>query len=480
MDNKRLASFQGQIETVFKMSLADLDLRIKKLFPVLRIKSHLTGAGIRKWDGYPPSELLFVLINLIFLHMNSVHELMRRFVDTFFEARKDTFYRFKNGEWSWRPFYWRFIRHLGTRLHWSATAGENCFIVDTSILAKRGKKMEHLSFVYDHAQRRTVNGYEMVTLGLITPTNFYPLDFGYRFSTRRYEQAQDATVLEPAGSLAKRIREAQSLKKPQIAIKMLKEALAKGIPSSYLLVDAWFASPKFFKDAKALGLHTIARLQNDKARYLYEGKWLRLSTLYDSVKPTLIKDKELSCLLIGLPTRCRNGLQGTIVFVKGYKEPDVDMLAGSKKFPEPKWVAIFSTDGKLRAREVVKKYILRWSIEVFFKEAKQRLGLGKDHSRSFAAQVFSTTQAFVRYSMLAYLLEHEPSHHSIGDMFHKMAQEAATVTYFERLWAYFSMILRRCLQILDSFLDPGSEFRYYIEAISNALHDMKPLRGCET
>ncbi len=79
MDNKRLASFQGQIETVFKMSLADLDLRIKKLFPVLRIKSHLTGAGIRKWDGYPPSELLFVLINL---HMNSVHELMRRFVDT--------------------------------------------------------------------------------------------------------------------------------------------------------------------------------------------------------------------------------------------------------------------------------------------------------------------------------------------------------------------------------------------------------------
>jgi hypothetical protein len=480
MDTRRLASFQGQIETVFKMSLTDLDLRIKKSFGVLRIKSHLTGAGIRKWDGYAPSQLLFVLINLVFLHVNSVHDLMKRFVDTFFEARKDTFYRFKNGEWSWRPFYWRFIRHLGTKLDWSATADENCFIVDTSVLAKRGKKMEHLSFVYDHTQRKTVNGYEMVTLGLITPTNFYPLDFGYRFSTRRYEQARDATVCEPAGSLAKRIREAQSLKKPQLAIKMLKEALAKGIPSSYLLVDAWFASPKFFKDAKALGLHTIARLKNNKTRYLYQGRWLGLSALYDSVNPTLIKNKELGCLLRALAIRCRNGLEGTIVFVKGYKEPDLDMLAGSKKTPEPNWVAIFSTDRELRACEVVKKYILRWSIAVFFKEAKQRLGLGKDHSRSFAAQVFSTTQVFIRYSMLGYLLGHEPSHHSIGDMFHEIVQETATVTYFERLWTYFAMILRRCLETLDSFLDPGIEFRYYIEAISNAFHNIKPLRGCET
>ena len=60
MDNRKLISFQGQIETVLKISLADLDLRIKRLFPVLRIKSHLTGAGIRKWDGYPPIELVFV------------------------------------------------------------------------------------------------------------------------------------------------------------------------------------------------------------------------------------------------------------------------------------------------------------------------------------------------------------------------------------------------------------------------------------
>jgi hypothetical protein len=417
MNNRKLASFQGQIETVLQLSLADLDLRVRRLFKVLRIKSHLTSAEIRKWDGYAPIQLMFVLVNLVFLHVGSVHDLTKRFAATFYKAQKDTFYRFKNSEWGWRPFYWRFIRHLGTRLNWSKTVKENYFIIDTSVLAKRGKKMEHVSFVYDHSQKKTVNGYELVSLGLLTPTNFYPLDFSYRFSNRRYQEAKDATVLKPTGALAKRIREAQSLSKPELAVKMLKEALAKGIPASYLLIDSWFSSPKLFKNILGLKLHVIGRLKDTKTLYRYDNQRLRLSKLYEVIKDSLVKDPELGCLLNSVPVLCGNGVEGTIVFVKGYKEPELDSTQGRKKTPEPKWAAFFSTDPKLSGREVVKKYILRWSIEVFFKEAKQRLGLGKEQSRSFAAQIFSVTQSFVRYSMLAYLLEQEPSQSTIGDMF---------------------------------------------------------------
>ena len=101
MHTTKRASFQGQIETVLRMSLSDLDLRIKDLFPVLRLKSHLTAAGIRKWDGYAPIHLMFVFVTLAFLKITSVHELMKQTVSSFYQARKDTFYRFKNGEWSW-------------------------------------------------------------------------------------------------------------------------------------------------------------------------------------------------------------------------------------------------------------------------------------------------------------------------------------------------------------------------------------------
>jgi hypothetical protein len=435
MNTPKLACFQGQIETVLKMSLTDLDLRIRKLFPVLRIQSHLTGAGIRKWDGYSPTHLLFVLVNLAFLRVQSVHELTKRVVRTFSKARKDTFYRFKNGEWSWRPFFWRFVRHLGIKLGWSTSAAQNCFIIDTSVLAKRGKTMEQLSFVYDHTQAKSVNGYELVTLGLITPSNFYPLDFSYRFSAKRREHATQTTVLGPTSALAKRLREAQRLSKNELAIKMLNEALAKGIPASSLLIDAWFTSPKFFKQAPEIGLHVIGRLKNNKTRYLHEGRWLRLCELYDTVKYTMRKDPELGCPVSAVAVRCRNGVTGTIVFVKGYREPAVAPVAGAYTKAEPKWAALFSTDPTLSARQIVKKYILRWSIEVFFKEAKQRLGLGKEQSRSFAAQVFSTTQAFLRYSILAYLLEREPADSTIGDMFHQIEHETGTLTFSDRNWS---------------------------------------------
>ncbi len=78
MDTTKRASLQGQMGPVLRTSLSALDLRMKKLFPVLRVRSHPTAAGIRKWDGYAPIHLLmFVLVTLAFLKITSVHELMK-------------------------------------------------------------------------------------------------------------------------------------------------------------------------------------------------------------------------------------------------------------------------------------------------------------------------------------------------------------------------------------------------------------------
>jgi len=182
LHNRKIARFQGQIETALKNFRADLELRIKELFAVLHIQSHLTGAGIRKCEGFRPVHLLFVLTNLVFLHIKTVHDLLHRPLQSFFQAQKDAFYRFKKTEWSWGPFYRRFLAYLGRRLKWTQTARDNCFILDTSALPKRGKRLENLSFVYDHSQGKTVKGYEILALGLLTPRNFYPVSFGHHFS----------------------------------------------------------------------------------------------------------------------------------------------------------------------------------------------------------------------------------------------------------------------------------------------------------
>ena len=480
MHNRKIALFQGQIETALKKFRADLELRIKQLFSGLHIQSHLTGAGIRKHEGFSPLHLLFVLTNLAFLHIKSVHDLLHRPLQSLFQAQKDTFYRFKKAEWSWGPFYRRFLACLGGRLQWCQTARENCFILDTSALPKRGKRLENLSFVYDHSQGKTVKGYEILTLGLLTPRNFYPVNFGHHFSQIAPAEAGEARPRKTRGDLARRLRDAKELTKPALALKMLQEALAQGIPALYLLVDAWFTSPKFCQGVKDLGPHVIGRLKRDQTLYYQEGVGYTLTQLYQAYKHLLAKDRELGLSLTRVPVTCGNGLQGAIIFTKGYKEPNLETRPGGKIQAEASWTAFFTTDLTLTAAAVVKKYIGRWSIEVFFKEAKQRLGLGQEQGQSFAAQVFSVTQAFFRYSLLAYLLEQDDHSQTIGDIFRQLEEETGKLTFLERLWQYFSGLLKTVLDILAGYCDPGPQFLAYIDSISNAFKDFTPLQGCET
>jgi hypothetical protein len=480
LHNRKIVRFQGQIETALKNFLADLELRIKELFAVLHIQSHLTAAGIRKQEGFSPRHLLFVLTNLAFLHIKTVHDLLHRPLHSLFLAQKDAFYRFKKAEWSWGPFYRRFLAYLGKRLRWSETARDNCFILDTSALPKRGKRLENLSFVYDQIQGKTVKGYEILALGLLTPRNFYPVNFGHHFSQTAPAEAPEAQPRKSRGDVARRLQEARELTKPALALKMLKAALAQGIPALYLLVDAWFTSPKFCQGVKDLGLHVIGRLKRDHTLYYWDGTSYTLDQLYQAHKHRLVKAAALGLSLIRVPVNCGNGLKGAIVFTKGYKEPDLETRPGGKIKAEPPWAAFFTTDLSLTAGHVVQKYLGRWSIEVFFKEAKQRLGLGQEQGRSFAAQVFSVTQAFFRYSLLAYLLEHDEQSQTIGDLFRQLEEETGKLTYLERLWQYLATFLKTVLNTLAQFCDPGPQFQAYFDTITNTFNRFSPLQGCET
>jgi len=155
-------------------------------------------------------------------------------------------------------------------------------------------------------------------------------------------------------------------------------------------------------------------------------------------------------------------------------------MAGAKIEAEPPWAAFFTTDLTLTAADVVKKYPGRWASEVFFKEAKQRLGLGQEQGRSFAAQVFSVTQAFFRYSLLAYLLEHDKRSQTIGDLFRQLEEETGKFTYRERLGQYLIAFPKTVLHTLAQSCEPGPRIRAYLEAITNALNHLSPMQGCET
>lgn len=480
MHNRKIAHFQGQIETALKKFREELDLRMKDLFAKLRIKSHLTAAGIRKCEGYSPLHLLFVLTNVVFLHIATVHDLLSRPLKSFSQAHKDTFYRFKKAEWSWGAFYRRFIRFLGRRSGWFKSAQDNCLILDTTILPKRGKSLENLTWVYDHCRGKTVKGYELLTLALLTVRNLFPLDFGFHFSQNAPAGGRQAQPRRPRGYVARHLRVAAELTKVELALKMLAEALAQGVKALYLLVDAWFTSPKFCKAVRELGLHVIGRLKADGTLYAHGDRRANLRQLYRTHRHVLTPAPEMGLALARVPVTCGNGLAGAIIFARGYQEPPPDAKPGGQITPKSSWAAFFSTDLSLTGPEVVQKYLGRWAIEVFFKEAKQRLGLGQEQGHSFAAQVFSVFQTFFRYSLLAYLLEQEDGRPTMGEMFRQLEEETGKLTFLERLRQYLAALLRRIFDTLADFYDPSPSFRAYLDAITNAFNDFPLLQGCET
>jgi hypothetical protein len=67
-----------------------------------------------------------------------------------------------------------------------------------------------------------------------------------------------------------------------------------------------------------------------------------------------------------------------------------------------KWKLLATTDLTINFQKIMNVYQIRWSIEIFFRESKQYLNLGKCKSTSFDAQIADATINLTQYTLLAF------------------------------------------------------------------------------
>ena len=475
--------FKGEIENYVCKGENIFESRIDHLFSVLNIKTLLSRSKIIKYDGHHASNLLFMLMILPLLKIKTIHSFCRKRWNQWSDCRKDAFYRFKQKPYRWRTFMYEALKKILGSLNIEQTALEDLYyVIDDTILAKRGRSMENVSFIHDHNLNRSVLGYCVVSLGLFTGNNFYPVDFAYRFGKKRHPKSPEENIGDPRSISGQRSHEAKHQNKLDLALSMIQTAYARGIRAGYVLFDSWYAWPGFINSIRKINktLHVICRLKDTKVLYDYKGKKYRLSELYQKVKSGLKKDSRTGLLLkriiVTLPGSNENVL---IVFSKGYREPEEDTVKGSKKVKEPKWVAFLSTNPKLHSSTVIKKYTKRWTVEVCFKECKQLLELGKDQCMDFNAQVFSTTMSFLRYSFLNFLNEQEKLP-TLGTLFHQLVDESAIISYAQRLWGFFRGLFRVSFAKIFDLFDIEENFSSYFNALTEVLCVSAPVQGCET
>jgi len=286
---------------------------------------------------------------------------------------------------------------------------DRAFVLDDSIKTRKGKRMEGVSSHLDHVSNTSVMGQQVLTLGLSTDQAFLPLDPQIAISNVRTQGlANDFKDGRSAG--AQRYDEAVGQTKVKMAAGMIRRAVRHGVRASYVVADAWFGNKDMMRAAMQLGMVAILRMKRNKTKYrVPHGNGytlLNAKELYRrAVRKQWVQAADLPWkaveMIVEIDLSTTKGKHAKpnyqpvkLLFVRGINDKE-DRTASRKD-----WALFLSTDASISSTKMLQVYALRWSIEVYFKEAKQHLGFLQEKTRTFVSHTTSIHLCAIRYLML--------------------------------------------------------------------------------
>lgn len=235
-------------------------------------------------------------------------------------------------------------------------AGEVVYLIlDDNRIAKRGRKMDHVSKIWDHKQQRFVHGHIVLTAAVM----FRGVVLPWRVD-----------LWKPKGHSG----EPRYRKLTDMAAQMIRD-FAAAAPDGVkvrVLFDAFYLCPSVTKACTSKGFTFFSVAQRSRNFTTPNGKRRKIARLM----PGLIRHQ-------GQTVRMRRtrGRHATlrIAGVDGHLSRIGRVRMVISKRPRGPWkkcIAIVTNETGLRPRQIIAAYELRWSIEVLFKELHQDLGLG--------------------------------------------------------------------------------------------------------
>lgn len=372
----------------------------------------------------------------------------------FFCCGKDVFYRLINSTViDWRGFAYSLSKQLIRKTANNSDKSDHtrCLIIDDTDLPKTGRCMELMGRIYSHVSHSSLLGFKGLFMGFHDGKSFFALDFSLHGEKGKNKkkpygltpsQSKKRFVKKRDKSSMGKVRvDEYSNSKIDVAINMIACAIKKGIRFDYLLVDSWFtcfALVKFIT-TRRVNCHFLGMIKMGKTRYN-------------------VLDKEQTAREIVDILRRRKKIKRSKLTGHYYAEIIVDFkgipvkLYFSKASKRGNWHGIMTTNTDLTFNEAYKIYSIRWSVEVFFKESKQLLGLGKCQSQDFDAQIASTTICLLQYNILS-VAKRFDKYETLGELFRTSQKETLELTIAERIF----LIIREVVIELSEILEIDSE-----------------------
>jgi len=440
-------SLQKQIEN----QTVSIDTEINRAFQELKFRSLLKRSGITKSKGYATISLLFLFVLLPFLKRKLTDFWSSSCLENQIDAQKDTYYRLINHErFNWRKFV--YFLALKVIAHSNDTPlREKVLIADDSISAKTGKKIELVSYHFDHKVGRSILGNCYLQLGYHNGINFYPVDVALSTSSKRPNSNLRNIDKRTCGW--KRRNEALD-KKTAVLLQMVDRAWHQGLDASFVLFDSWFAHDKIISSICSTGYGVICRLKKGRVKYSYQGKQYTLKQLWQQVAKK--KTRWLS----------QHKAKGVCLNVTLPKTGDVRLVFVSDGLKS--WQSLLCTDLEMDASSILSYYARRWSIEVFFKDAKQMLYMAKEQSNTFDALVACHSLVMIRYLLLVYILSKRRLTGPVGPLFRRLSDDQSMLVMAQSLWANVKELIIRSSDVLCYKIEPDILF-HFIDIIEDTI-----------
>jgi len=436
--------------------LSRTDIQVDNLFSSmwqrLGFKALLSRSDFRKRTGIPASEVVYLLLLWLWLKVDSIGMFSKDSLQSFSAAKKDALYDLLNRE----DLNWRKLQLLTAKKVIRATDNSTlrAFVVDDTVKIRRGKKMPGVSSHFDHLTGRCVMGQQILTLGLSTEAQFVPLDSEIFISeTKAQPPTKDFT--DRRSIVAKRYRQAQEQSKPEMVRDMISRAIRAEINAQYFLADAWFATKPILKLTEEKSLIAIVRMKKNKMKYQLKtagGACLSLSAAdlykdqikgqWTKIKGNIYQSKSIIVELNLAQSKKERDQWVTVklLFVRGVNEE-------KQKAGKNDWALFLSTDSHLSDEKVLEIYALRWGVEVYFKEAKQKLGFLKEQSIHYSTYIASIHLTALRFCLLLFA-KHEDGASRLSDSRNEMIDSLCTLDFASRLWGMFRALIAGALDEL--------------------------------
>jgi hypothetical protein len=436
-----------------------------KIISLLKLGKYHAFFSMAKVKGIPVLQLMSILISFPFIGQKNVHDFAQSNWRKFVGCGKDTFYRLiNNANMNWRGFlYAVLLRTLltisGREMQENNTEGVKALIFDDSPIEKTGKLIEGISRIWNHVINRHILGFQLLVMGLYTGSIFLPVDFSlhrekgknknkpYGLKTKHIKKQ----FRKKRGSKTRGAKRKNELDQSKIksVVQMIKSAVKKGITADYVLTDSWFTCFETVKTTLENNMHYIGMFSKVKTKFLYNNKNLTYKEIRRIHRKNTKRNKRFNLYYNRI--------------VVNWNGQDV-VLYATRKGKNGKWKFIICTDLSLNFTQTVEIYQLRWSIEVFFKESKQLLDLGKSQSRDFDAQIADITLTMTQYIFLA-LQNGTDRYESLGKLFEKTKMYSTELRLHQRLIA----LLIAVIELIESLFEDAD----YENVFQKVMHDEK-------